>query len=129
LYTPFNFLASFAQEESRSVSENCKWRISKKHHIRLSGPRLGRPPASSSIQKAEKRLERLDAKQRNAVEGKFGEGKRKYNLGRVAGKLKETAECTIAMQFLVMNLEHKLRVLFLQIWIWLLPQQFEMVSC
>jgi len=33
----------------------------KKHQIRLSRPRLGRLPASSSLQKAEKRLERLDA--------------------------------------------------------------------
>ena len=101
----------------------------KKHGIRLSGPRLGRPPASSTLQKAEKRLERLDAKQRNAVEGKFGEGKRKYSLDRVVARLKETAECMIAMQFLVMNLEHKLRVLFLQIWIRLLLQRFETVSC
>jgi len=101
----------------------------KKHRIRLSGPRLGRPPASSTLQKVEKRLEKLDAKQRNAVEGKFGEGKRKYSLARVVAKLKETAECMIAMQFLVMNLEHKLRVLFIQIWIRLFLQRFETVSC
>ena len=101
----------------------------KKHCIRLRGPRLGRPPASSSLQKAEKRLERLDVKQRNAVEGKFGEGKRKYSLARVVARLKETAEFMIAMQFLVMNLEYKLRVLFLQIWIRLLSQRFETVSC
>ena len=54
----------------------------------------------------------MDAKLRNAVEGKFGEGKRKYGLDRIYAKLKETAECMISMQFLVMNLERKLRVLF-----------------
>lgn len=39
----------------------------KKHGIHLSGPRLGRLPASYSRQKDEKRLERLDARQRNAI--------------------------------------------------------------
>ena len=49
-------------------------------------------------------MEQSDASERNVVEGKFGEGKRRYGLG-----LRETV---IALQFLVMNLEHKLRVLF-----------------
>jgi len=87
----------------------------KEHGIRISGPKLGRPPAKSLIKKAEKRIERQDARERNAVEGKFGEGKRKYGLARIFAKLKETSECMISMQFLVMNLEHKLRVLFVQI--------------
>jgi transposase, IS5 family len=84
----------------------------KEHGIRLSGPRLGRPPASAALKTAEKRIERQDARERNAVEGKFGEGKRKYGLALIHARLKETAECVITMQFLVMNLEHKLRVLF-----------------
>lgn len=91
----------------------------KKHGIRLSGPKLGRPVAKALIKKAEKKIERQDARERNAVEGKFGEGKRKYGLARIAAKLQETAESMIAMQFLVMNLEHKLRVLFVQILNWL----------
>jgi IS5 family transposase len=86
----------------------------KKHHIRLSGPKMGRPPANTLMKKGEKNIERLDAGMRNAVEGKFGEGKRKYGLDRIYAKLKDTAECMIAMQFLVI-LEHKLRVLFVQI--------------
>jgi len=88
----------------------------KEHKIRLSGPRLGRAPADAQLQKAEKKIARQDARDRNAAEGKFGEGKRKYSLDRIFARLKETAECVIAMQFLVMNLEHKLRVLFVQIW-------------
>ena len=87
----------------------------KEHGIRLSGPKLGRPPAKDLMKKDEKRIERQDASERNAVEGKFGEGKRKYGLARIFAKLDDTAECMIAMQFLVMNLEHKLRVLFAQI--------------
>lgn len=85
----------------------------KKHKIRLSGPKLGRP-SGDVLKKVEKTLERMDAKMRNAVEGKFGEGKRKYGLDRIYAKLKETAECMISMQFFVMNLERKLRVLFVQ---------------
>lgn len=85
----------------------------KKHNIRLSGPKLGRP-SGDVLKKVEKTLERMDAKMRNAVEGKFGEGKRKYGLDRIYAKLKETAECMISMQFFVMNLERKLRVLFVQ---------------
>jgi IS5 family transposase len=91
----------------------------KKNHIRLSGPKLGRPPAKALMKKAEKRIERQDARNRNAIEGKFGEGKRKYGLNRIAAKLKETAESMIMLQFLVMNLEHKLRVLFVQIYYWI----------
>lgn len=86
----------------------------KENNIRLSGPRLGRPSAKAQMQKLEKALERLDARMRNAVEGKFGEGKRKYGLDRIYAKLKETAESMIVMHFLVMNLEHQLRVLFVQ---------------
>lgn len=84
----------------------------KANNIRLSGPRLGRPAANAQLLKTEKALERLDARMRNAVEGKFGEGKRKYRLNRIFAKLKETAESMIAMHILVMNLERQLRVLF-----------------
>ncbi|KJS11263.1 MAG: transposase, partial [Peptococcaceae bacterium BRH_c8a] len=79
--------------------------------IRLSGPRLGRPPADKTLQKELRQLERQDAGERNAVEGKFGEGKRRYGLARIMARLKETAESVICLQFLVMNLEHRLRVL------------------
>lgn len=95
--------------------------------IRLSGPRLGRPPADAGIKKTEKKQERQDARDRNAVEGKFGEGKRKYGLGRIFARLKETSECVIAMQFLVMNLEHKLRVLLTQFWETRFWSQFDLI--
>ena len=79
------------------------------------------------MKKAEKRIERQDAKERNAVEGKLGEGKRKYGLACIFAKLKETSECVISMQFLVMNLEHKLRVLFARILFRLFRPKFEAV--
>ena len=88
--------------------ENLKF--CKNHHIRLSGPRLGRPTSTELAEHREH--ERKDAGIRNAVEGKFGEAKRKYGLGRIMARLRDTSECVIALQFLVMNLEYKLRKLF-----------------
>lgn len=85
-------------------------RFCKELGIRLSGPPLGRPAEQERLE--QRRLERQDARERNAVEGKFGEGKRCYGLGRIMARLKETSEAVIALQFLVMNLEHRLRVLF-----------------
>ncbi|SDJ99597.1 Transposase domain [Paenibacillus naphthalenovorans] len=80
--------------------------------IRLSGPKLGRPSKEQS-EVADRRQERQDAVQRNAIEGKFGEGKRKLGLGRIRARGAETSLTVIALQFLVMNLERRLRVLFL----------------
>ena len=45
---------------------------------------------------------------RNHVEGKFGQGKRRFGLGRLMAKLALTSETMIQVSFLVMNLEHLL---------------------
>ncbi|WP_434512794.1 IS5 family transposase [Desulfitobacterium sp. AusDCA] len=90
----------------------------KKHGIRLSGPALGRPKAGEA--KRAERLEIQDMSERNAVEGGFGVGKRRYGLGRIMARLKETAESVIMLQFIVMNLEHRLRVLFYPFYIFVL---------
>lgn len=82
-------------------------RYCKEHGIRLSGPRLGRPCQSELS--GQRKLERMDARERNAVEGKFGEGKRTYGLARIMTRLRETSETVISMQLLVMNLEKRLR--------------------
>ncbi|TEB10309.1 Transposase DDE domain protein [Pelotomaculum sp. FP] len=81
----------------------------REHGIRLSGPPLGRRPVDS---KQAKEISRQDMRERNAVEGGFGVCKRRYGLARIMARLKETAESVIALQFLVMNLEHRLRFLF-----------------
>ena len=83
--------------------------------IRLSGPKLGRPKQGLNVQ--EKRIERQDNRERNEVEGKFGEGKRRYGLNRIMARLKDTAESEIAMQFLVMNLQHRLRISLHLLWL------------
>jgi hypothetical protein len=51
----------------------------------MSGPRLGRPP--KEVSKEKKKEARSDERVRNAIEGKFGQGKRKFSLGRVMAKL------------------------------------------
>jgi IS5 family transposase len=81
----------------------------KKNGIRLSGPPLGRPPRDD---RPNKELEKRDMKERNEIEGGFGVGKRRYGLARIMARLKETAESVIMLQFLVMNLDRRLRSLF-----------------
>ena len=85
-------------------------RYCKEKGIRLSGPRLGRPP--KIVTASEKRLAKLDSRKRNEVEGAFGVTKRRYGLNLIMAKLQETSETVIALQFLVMNLERRLRLLF-----------------
>jgi hypothetical protein len=36
-------------------------------------------------------------RENHQIEGKFGQGKRRFSLGRVMAKLAATAECTIAI--------------------------------
>ena len=76
--------------------------------IRLSGPNLGRPRKDNYY---DKKTEYIDLCDRNEVEGKFGEGKRKYGLNRILTKLKETSECVINIAFIVSNLNKRLRSL------------------
>jgi IS5 family transposase len=89
---------------NRKNREYCKG-----NNIRLSGPSLGRK--TEKIKKEEQKLEYLDNCNRNQVEGKFGEGKRKYSLGKIMTKLAETSATTIVLSLIVMNLEKKLRLL------------------
>ena len=70
--------------------------------IRISGPPLGRPPKNVSKEKKKQALE--DERIRNCIEGKFGQGKRRFSLGRVMAKLSHTSQTAIAITFLVMNL-------------------------
>jgi IS5 family transposase len=81
----------------------------KANGIRMSGPALGRPTKESKAE--HRKLAKQDAGQRNAVEGKFGEGKRRYGLGLIQTRLRETNETVIALQLIGMNLAHTLRVL------------------
>lgn len=94
-------------------------RYCERHGIRLSGPKLGRP--RKEIGREEKKQMRQDELVRNAIEGKFGQGKRRFRLACIRGKLPETSGSMIALVFLVMNLEKLLKELFLRfLWGWIL---------
>ena len=88
--------------------ENRAW--CKERGIRISGPPLGRPPKEVSVQK--KKQAAYDEKIRNAIEGKFGQAKRRFSLNRVMAKLPNTSQTAIAITFLVMNLSTALKRLF-----------------
>jgi len=81
-----------------------------KHGIRISGPKLGRPPKEPDL--AARKQAHQDALDRNCSEGKIGEGKRRYGLNLVKEKLQETSETTIMVNLIVMNLAYLYRCLF-----------------
>ena len=84
--------------------------------IRLSGPPLGRPKKgrdqNAEQVKQEKQLLRTDERDRIAIEGKFGQGKRRFGLARIMAKLAVTSEAMIMVSFMVMNLERILSKAF-----------------
>jgi hypothetical protein len=82
-----------------------------RHGIRLSGPRLGRPKNDPELMAAEKQQFIDDQRQRNAVEGKIGQGKRRFGLGLIREKIPATQGSTIALNVLAMNLEKLLGLL------------------
>ena len=85
------------------------------HGIRTSGPPLGRP---KQVSREEKKQVAADEAIRNRVEGRFGQGKRRFGLARVMAKLACTSAAQISLTFLVMNLERALQRLFLAL-LWL----------
>ena len=91
----------------------------KKHGIRISGPALGRPPKASEEnakalrEKAQQQYQ--DERDRIPIEGKFGQGKRRFSLNRIMAKLARTSESAIAMTFIMVNLEKGLQKLLLSL--------------
>jgi len=81
----------------------------KKHGIRISGPALGRPP--KQVDPVRKVLAKQDERERVLIEGKFGQGKRRFGLGRIMSKLSSTSETSIGLVFLVMNIERWLKAI------------------
>ncbi|BAY06180.1 IS5 family transposase [Anabaena cylindrica FACHB-243] len=93
--------------------ENRDW--CKERGIRISGPPLGRPP--KNVSKEKKKQAAYDERIRNCIEGKFGQGKRRFSLGRVMAKLPHTSLTSIAITFLVMNLSTRLSRVF-SVFLW-----------
>ena len=68
----------------------------KEMDIRLLAKPLGRPPAV--------RTEHVSPGERNPIEGKFGQAKSAYGLGKIKARLSDTSESWIASIILVLNL-------------------------
>jgi len=73
----------------------------KLHHIRLSGPALGRPKKDEF---RDKKRDYRDECERVEVERRFSLAKRKCGLGLIVTKLEETISHSIAMSVVVLNL-------------------------
>ena len=95
----------------------------KQHHIRLSGPALGRPKKDVAL---DKRQVHIDECERVEVERCFSLAKRKCGMGLVTAKLQETAAHVVAMSIVVLNLR-KIQHALLQFWVlllsWLVSQK------
>ena len=70
--------------------------------IRLSGPSLGRRKASQTDSYIKRQIYR-DACERNAIEGRNGNAKRRFGLDRLFSKLDETAKSEAALILLALN--------------------------
>lgn len=94
----------------------------KDRKIRMSGPALGRPRVITDLN--ERRLVqnqcRQDELDRIPIEGKFGQGKRRFSLNRILARLTETSASWIGMTFFVMNLIKLAERLFFALAFWLL---------
>jgi transposase, IS5 family len=89
----------------------------KLHHIRLSGPALGRPKKDDV---RDKKQDYRDECERVEVERRFSLAKRKCGMGLIVTKLEETISHSIAMSVIVLNLrkiQHALLQTLLN-WLW-----------
>ena len=93
----------------RAYATNENRRICKSRGIRLSAPKRG--PKSEEYKEAERKQLYQDSCRRNAVEGDYGTGKRKYGLDLIMTKLYETTLTAISFGFFVKNMERVLRLL------------------
>ncbi len=76
-------------------------RFCKQHHIRLSGPALGRPKKDAV---PDKQQDYADICERVEVERCFSLAKRKCGLGLITTRLEETTASAIALSIVVLNL-------------------------
>ena len=68
----------------------------------------------------------MDEAVRNTVEGKFGVGKRRYEMDRIVTKLKSSSELVIALLFMVMNVDRA--IAFREFFI-VLKRQLQAIYC
>ena len=80
--------------------------------VRLTAMPLGRPTKDIALRKKQLKNCKADDIARIPIEGKYGEAKRKFSLGRIMAKLAQKSECVVGIVFIVMNLEKYLRDTF-----------------
>ena len=95
----------------RAYTTNENRNYCKSKGIRLSGPKRGRKTVE--VKEAERKQLYQDGCERNAIEGHFGNGKRKYGLALIMAKLPNTTLTAISFGFFVTNMERVLRLLSL----------------
>ena len=78
----------------------------------MHGPRLDRPKSDPVLLVEKKRQFLDDQRQRNAVEGKIGQGKRRFGLRLVRDMHVVSQGLSIALNVQVMNQEKLLELLF-----------------
>lgn len=91
------------------------------HGIRLSGIPLGRRKASETDTKIHNQMYR-DACERNAVEGRNGNAKRRWGLDLIMSKLDETAKTEAALNIIAMNVSHRLALWLLRFLRFFIPE-------
>ena len=94
----------------RAYATNDNRNYCKSKGIRLSAPKRGRK--SEEMKETERKQLYQDSCRRNAIEGDYGTGKRKYGLDLIMTKLYETTLTAISFGFFVKNMERVLRLLF-----------------
>lgn len=98
----------------------------KEKGIRFIGKALGRPAAISN---KEKKALQKEMAGRNAIEGKFGQGKNAYGLAKIKARLKNTSESWIMAIYFVMNLLKLAQASFLSFLVWLYSPLWHFTHC
>ncbi len=95
-----HYPAKLIADRKYCTKDNRNW--CKENGIHLSGKPLGRPSAAKTKQQQKK--PKKDASERNAIEGKFGQGKRKYGLDYISAKIKDTSQSWIGAIVFALNI-------------------------
>ena len=85
--------------------KNRRW--CKERGIYLSAEKLGRKPKNQS---ADRKLRAQDISERNEVECKFGNLKRRFGMGLIMSKLEETSRTEIYFSIFTMNMTRLVRI-------------------
>ena len=91
-------------------------KLLKEYGVILVAKALGRPSKVAT-------QNRVSPGEQNPIEGKFGEAKTRYGLGKIYAKLQTTSESWIAFTILVLNLANLSRRVLLCLYFWLFKQQ------